>query len=51
MNGRNQPGHHVRRLPDAKVLYRLIREDAARVGVTEVQLIVLYTLLKKNIFA
>ncbi|EPR27947.1 MULTISPECIES: MarR family winged helix-turn-helix transcriptional regulator [Geobacillus] len=29
-----------------KALYRLIREDAARVGVTEVQLIVLYTLLK-----
>ncbi|KPD00658.1 hypothetical protein LR69_01036 [Geobacillus sp. BCO2] len=31
-----------------KALYRLIREDAARVGVTEVQLIVLYTLLKKE---
>ncbi|MBB6282418.1 MarR family winged helix-turn-helix transcriptional regulator [Geobacillus subterraneus] len=31
-----------------KALYRLIREDAARVGITEVQLMVLYTLLKKE---
>ncbi|NNU82965.1 MarR family transcriptional regulator [Geobacillus sp. BMUD] len=31
-----------------KALYRLIREDAARVGITEVQLVVLYTLMKKE---
>ena len=31
-----------------KALYRLVREDAARVGITEVQLIILYTLLKKE---
>ncbi|WP_143415436.1 MarR family transcriptional regulator [Geobacillus sp. E263] len=31
-----------------KALYRLVREDAARVGITEVQLMILYTLLKKE---
>jgi DNA-binding MarR family transcriptional regulator len=31
-----------------KALYRLIREDATRVGITELQLIILYTLLKKD---
>ncbi|MBA2875359.1 MarR family winged helix-turn-helix transcriptional regulator [Thermaerobacillus caldiproteolyticus] len=31
-----------------KALYRLVREDATRVGITEVQLIVLYTLFKKE---
>jgi DNA-binding MarR family transcriptional regulator len=31
-----------------KALYRLVREDAARVGITEVQLMVLYTLWKKE---
>jgi DNA-binding MarR family transcriptional regulator len=31
-----------------KALYRLAREDAARVGITEVQLMILYTLWKKE---
>jgi MarR family transcriptional regulator, organic hydroperoxide resistance regulator len=31
-----------------KALYRLVREDAARVGITEVQLMILYTLWKKE---
>lgn len=31
-----------------KALYRLVREDAARVGITEVQLMILYTLCKKE---
>ncbi|MCL6585600.1 MAG: MarR family transcriptional regulator [Anoxybacillus sp.] len=31
-----------------KALYTLIREDATRVGITELQLIILYTLSKKD---
>ncbi|ANB61688.1 MarR family winged helix-turn-helix transcriptional regulator [Anoxybacteroides amylolyticum] len=31
-----------------KALYTLIREDATRVGITELQLIILYTLSKKE---
>jgi len=31
-----------------KALYRLAREDAARVGITEVQLMILYTLWKRE---
>jgi DNA-binding MarR family transcriptional regulator len=31
-----------------KALCRLVREDAARVGITEVQLMILYTLWKKE---
>ncbi|MCZ0756354.1 MarR family winged helix-turn-helix transcriptional regulator [Anoxybacillus sp. J5B_2022] len=31
-----------------KALYKLIREDATRVGITELQLIILYTLSKKD---
>ncbi|KXG09369.1 putative HTH-type transcriptional regulator YusO [Anoxybacillus sp. P3H1B] len=31
-----------------KALYRLVREDATRVGITELQLIILYTLFKQE---
>jgi MarR family transcriptional regulator, organic hydroperoxide resistance regulator len=31
-----------------KALYKLIREDATRAGITELQLIILYTLAKKD---